>query len=195
MNIALFGGAFDPPHIGHKLVAETLVTEHIVDEVWFVSVFKHPWAARYGKENLTSYEDRVAMLELTAKNKKIKVAHFKEVSFTYDTLEYFSKKHKEHTFSWVMGSEYLDRFDDFLETHPKLQEYTFYIYPRAGYDFDDNLKKDNMQFLKNMPQVAVSSTQVRELLASEEVRTSKKLHTLLDAEVAQYIVTKKLYSN
>ncbi len=194
MKIALFGGAFDPPHIGHKLVAESLVTENVVDEVWFVSVFKHPWAIRYGKENLTSYEDRVAMLELISKSEKVKVAHFKEVSFTYDTLEYFSKKHPEHEFSWVMGSEYLNRFDDFLKTHPKLDEYTFYIYPRAGYKLETSLKKENMIFLWTMPEIKISSTQVREILNSEEIVERKKILKLLDSKVVEYIEEHGLYS-
>jgi nicotinate-nucleotide adenylyltransferase len=194
MKIALFGGAFDPPHVGHKLVAESLVTEKIVDEVWFVSVFKHPWADKYGKENLTSYEDRVAMLELISPNPKVKVAHFKEVSFTYDTLEYFSKKHPEHEFSWVMGSEYLDRFDDFLVDHPRLSEYSFYIYPRAGYEFNQTLKKSNMEFLKMMPEVEVSSTAVRDILASEKSIENKEILKLLNSDVRNYITKSSLYS-
>jgi nicotinate-nucleotide adenylyltransferase len=195
MKIALFGGAFDPPHLGHKLVAESLVTEKIVNEVWFVSVFKHPWADRYGKNNLTSYEDRVAMLELISQNPKVKVAHFKEVSFTYDTLAYFSKKHPEHEFSWVMGSEYLSRFDDFLVDHPRLSDYSFYIYPRAGYEFNQTLKKSNMIFLTDMPEIEISSTDVRKLLFLEKSIENKEASKLLNSDVREYISKNNLYAS
>ena len=213
MKIALLGGAFDPPHVGHKTVADLLLINKIVDEVWFVPVFKHPWAARYQKTQLVAYEKRVAMLtemigsaysqenksssskEITetlnlnqANQKKQKVAHFKSVSFTYDTLEYFSKQHKEHSFSWVMGSEYLDRFDDFLQGHPQLLKYHFNIYPRAGHPFVETLKKQNMTFLYDMPEVTASSTEIKQLLQEQ-----KPITQLVVPEVAQYIVKHKLY--
>lgn len=211
MNIALFGGAFDPPHVGHKLVAESLLKEQIVDEVWFVPVFTHPWAERYGKHTLTAYEHRVKMLELTITadisevtaltdvkeqssgvqqhQKQQKVAHYKSVSFTFDTLEYFSKEYPEHVFSWVMGSEYLDRFDDFLKGHPQLLKYHFYIYPRAGYPFAEQYKKENMTFLYDMPEVSASSTEIKELLHS-----GSEITDLVVPAVLEYIANNSLYT-
>lgn len=196
MKIALFGGAFDPPHLGHCQVAESLISQKIVNEVWFVPVYKHPWAKKLHKEFLTSYEKRVEMLELMIEeiNLKLenrqkttselrnenlgvvcerktvwepaKIAHFKAVSFTYDTLMYFSQKYPEHEFSWVMGSEYLPKFDKFLETHPKLLDFTFYIYPRKGSKFEPMYK--NMVALEDMPEIDISSTLVRERVKNEE---------------------------
>ncbi|GIK83452.1 MAG: nicotinate-nucleotide adenylyltransferase [Patescibacteria group bacterium] len=192
MKIALFGGAFDPPHIGHKVVADSLIQNKIVDEVWFVPVFKHPWADRYGKQQLTDYDARVKMLNLTAESiknsKKIKVEHFKEVSFTYDTLKYFSERLPQHEFCWVMGSEYLDRFDDFLKGHPRLIDFTFYIYPRAGYQLNESLRKPNMIFLTDMPEVTASSTEIRKLI--KEKQPVKKL---LLSSVLKFIQENNLY--
>ncbi len=194
MKIALFGGAFDPPHIGHKTVAESLIGEKIVDEVWFVPVFKHPWADKYGKQLLTDYDLRVRMLELTIGAQietiaePIKVAHFKDVSFTYDTLKYFSVKFPENEFSWVMGSEYLSRFDDFLKGHPKLTDYQFYIYPRAGYPFDDSLKKKNMIFLQGMLEVTASSTEIK-----QRIKNHQSIDTLVVPAVTDLINKNKLF--
>lgn len=208
MNIALFGGAFDPPHIGHKIVADSLIENKIVDEVWFVPVFQHPWADRYGKRQLAEYELRVEMLELTIQSlhaqgaqqknklvvlntaKKQKVAHYKDVSFTFNTLEYFSKLHPEHIFSWVMGSEYLDRFDDFLKGHPQLIDYPFFVYPRAGHPFNEALKKKNMTFLHDMTEVSASSTETKEL-----VKTHKDFSALVVPEVHSFILKKNLYQD
>ncbi len=199
MKIALFGGAFDPPHIGHKIVADSLIQNKIVDEVWFVPVFKHPWADRYGKQQLVQYDMRVKMLDLTIQafldtpaypdfSKYEKVAHFKDVSFTYDTLKYFSEKYPEHEFSWVMGSEYLSRFDDFLKGHPKLTDYQFYIYPRAGYPFDENLKKKNMLFLEGMVEVTVSSTKIK-----KRIKNHQSIDSLVVPAVADLIAKNKLF--
>lgn len=196
MNIALFGGAFDPPHIGHKTVAEELVSKHIVDEVWFVPVFTHPWADRYNKRTLVDYDLRVAMLDILVKSttnpeiqKKLKVAHFKSVSFTYDTLQFFAQQYPNYTFSWVMGSEYLNRFDDFLKVHPLLLEYTFYIYPRLGHPLSEDQHKKNMIFLEKMPEIAVSSTEVKKCLHE---KTS--VDSLLPPSVISFIKKNKLYT-
>ena len=42
MEIALFGGSFDPPHVGHLLAAAYVLATEPVDELWFVPVFGHP---------------------------------------------------------------------------------------------------------------------------------------------------------
>ena len=209
MNIAIFGGAFDPPHLGHKFVADSLIKESIVDEVWFVPVFKHPWADRYDKRKLASYDVRVEMLKMTIDSEigvnseagfntssdnvieissKQKVAHFKDVSFTYDTLVYFQEKFPEHTFSWVMGSEYLGRFDDFLAGHPKLLNFHFYVYPRAGYAFDQKLLKENMTFLSGMQEIEVSSTDIK-----KKIKDKSDISKLVSLDVKEYIKENKLY--
>lgn len=216
MHIALFGGAFDPPHLGHQQVAVNLVEEKIVDQVWFVPVFQHPWAKELHKEFLTSYDMRVEMLEYLVKDcneklertqktpqelrnesygvlcemktvwKPIKIAHFREVSFTYDTLMYFSQKHPEYEFSWIMGSEYLPKFDKFLEMHPKLLDFTFYIYPRMGIPFEPLYP--NMKALENMPEVNISSTQIR-----KQVKENATISKLVLEQTNDFISQKNLY--
>jgi len=212
MKIALFGGAFDPPHLGHKQVADSLLKDGIVDEVWFVPVFTHPWAKRIGKDFLTPYEKRVEMLELMLKDasckeeysgdhnnycennddkyfsKKQRVAHFKGVSFTFDTLEYFSKKYPEREFSWVMGSEYLPKFEDFLEGHPGLMDYHFYIYPREGGIFEPMY--ENMTALKGMEEVGISSSMVR-----ERVKDEGSISGFVVSGVEEYVMEYSLYKS
>ena len=121
-------------------------------------------------------------------NKKQKVVHFKEVSFTYPTLVFFQKKYPEDLFSWVMGSEYLDRFDDFLKGHPKLLDFHFYIYPREGSPFNEKLKKDNMTFLTDFPQIKISSS-----LVKERIKKKKSIGSLVTDKVRQDIIDNKLY--
>lgn len=187
MHIAVFGGAFNPPHVGHKFVADSLIENEIVDEVWFVPVFEHPWADRYGKHKLAPYDIRVKMLEAFIGDKQ-KVVHYKDVSFTYNTLRYLQEKHPEHKFSWVMGSEYLNRFDDFLIGHPNLLDFHFFIYPRAGHPLDEELRKENMTFLDNMKEVVASSTELRKRLAGDNYTSD-----LVVPEVLEIIKKNKLY--
>lgn len=193
MKISLFGGAFDPPHLGHQQVAEKMLEHDLVDEVWFVPVFKHPWARSLHKEFLTSYEKRVEMLEFLVKviNEKMgvektRIAHYKDISYTYNTLMYFSQKYSEHELSWIMGSEYLSKFDQFLAMHPKLLDFSFFIYPRKGYAFDPIYK--NMTALKDMSEIDISSTKVR-----QSVKNDDSFSHLVLPQVRDYIVKENLY--
>jgi nicotinate-nucleotide adenylyltransferase len=58
--VGLFGGSFNPPHAAHQLVA-LYALETLVDEIWFVPTYSHP----FGKQ-LVAYEHRVAMCELAS---------------------------------------------------------------------------------------------------------------------------------
>ncbi len=186
MHIALFGGAFDPPHNGHKLVAATLIEKQIVDEVWFVPVFEHPWAKQLGKTFMSDYAHRHHLIKLLADNQKTKVAEFRGVSYTFDTLEYFSRKQPQHHFSWVMGSEYLPKFDAFLDTHPRLANYRIYIYPRAGHPMAG--LKENMIGLHDVGEVDVSSTLVRQRISS-----GQSIAHLVPPVIEAYIKKHALY--
>jgi len=42
-EVALFGGSFDPPHVGHLLAAAYVLATEPVDELWFVPVLQHPF--------------------------------------------------------------------------------------------------------------------------------------------------------
>lgn len=189
MHIGLFGGAFDPPHNGHKKVTEALLENKLVEAVWFVPVFKHPWAVRLGKEFLSPYDIRLKMVEALVENispEKTNVVEFKDVSYVYPTLQYFSEKYSEHTFSWIMGSEYLPKFDDFLKVHPHLLEYHFFIYPRSGVPYEPKYK--NMTFLDKMDEVDISSSMVREKINKEESTDS-----ILLQKVLKTIIKNNLY--
>lgn len=162
-KIALFGGAFDPPHNGHQQVAQSLLELEYVDQVWYVPVFRHPWAEKIGKVFLTDYLLRVEMLKMIL-TQGTKIAHYRDVSFTYPTLEYFHKKFPEHQFFWVMGSEYLPKFDLFLKDHPKLMDYPIFVYPRYGFPVK-NLYQ-NMIPLNGVDQINISSSMIRDKVKS-----------------------------
>ncbi len=183
-QVALFGGAFDPVHNGHIQVASVVATDYI-DEVWFVPVYIHPWAEKYGKEVLAPYIHRMTMLQMVLGENQ-RIAEYLDVSYAFPTLNYFSQKYPDSQFSWIMGSEYISRFDAFLEGHPRLAEYTCYVYPRDGYPLEGFLS--NMVGLYEMEKVTVSSTQIKELCA-----VGHDISALVPPQVATYISKHGLY--
>ncbi|CAN5310229.1 nicotinate-nucleotide adenylyltransferase [soil metagenome] len=189
MHIALFGASFDPPHIAHKLITETLINQKLADEVWLVPVKDHP----FGK-NLSDEKIRLAMLKLMVETisipDKVRIEEFEleqdQPSYSFQTLSVLSQKYPEHTFSWVIGSDNLAHFSEWFQVKQLLEKFTVYVYPREGSEHDQLLA--GMTLIANVPEVAVSSTLIR-----ENIREGVSIDGLVEPNVAQYIKENGLY--
>jgi nicotinate-nucleotide adenylyltransferase len=160
MEIALFGGSFDPPTMGHLLVVAHVLATEPVDELWMVPVFEHP----FRKKLVASFDERAAMCEAALQSiplPRAKVsraeADLKGEGRTVDLLEHLHAKHPEHAFALVMGTDLLadkhnwKRFD-------RIEELArIVVLRRAGYDVPG---------VSGVVLPEVSSTQVRALLAA-----------------------------
>ena len=186
MKIALFGGAFDPPHLGHQRIAQEMIGHALVDEVWFVPVFKHPWEDRLGKWYMAAYEHRKMMVELIL----LPHTHLYEylnVSFTYPTLLQVAKNHPEDEFSWIIGSDNLPTFGDWDCCQKIINEFKVFAYPRKGFPLKQFFAGINL--LDDFPEIDVSSTMVK-----EKLKQGESISKLVDAKIAQYIQNNHLYT-
>jgi nicotinate-nucleotide adenylyltransferase len=104
-EIALFGGSFDPPHVGHLLAASYVLATEPVDELWFVPVYQHPFA----KPLVAPYEHRVALCErLAADLTRARVSRAEQESGegrTVDLLEWLHRKHPGTRWTLVLGTD------------------------------------------------------------------------------------------
>ena len=188
MNISLFGGAFDPPHLGHQQVVSALLAENIADEVWLLPAKNHP----FGKV-MSASQHRLQMLQLVLNQlpqpDKVKIERYEIVhdgiSYTYQTLQALAAQYPEHDFSFVIGSDNLSDFHKW-NGFPQLLEFPFYIYPREGFPFAPLY--ENMTPLTDMPEVTVSSTQIR-----SNIQSGDNLDGLVIREVDEYIEKNQLY--
>ena len=199
MKILVFGGTFNPPHLGHQLMieqtlAKTLNDGTVFDQVWLLPVGQHSFA-----KNFIDQKHRLAMLSLmmqsivlnnSALSKKIALEKYElehdGESQTFTTLESLSKQYPEHHFSFLIGSDNLEKFHLWHDYEQMLKKYPFYIYPRASFSFSP--MRQGMIALEGFPLMEVSSTKVREALAN-----NANLDDLLDAKVINYIRENKLY--
>jgi len=190
MQIILFGGAFDPPHLGHQQVTQSLLEQNITEEVWYVPAKEHPFS-----KEMSPARHRLAMLELIIADPRIKIEHYeldKEgISYSRDTLDYLSAKYPEHSFSWVVGSDNLPDFHKWGDSQGRgyqdlLANYRFYVYPRKGFPMKPLY--DNMAPLTNVKEVVASSTEAR-----EQVKANQPIDQLVDPAIADYIQAHDLY--
>lgn len=186
MNISLFGGAFDPPHLGHQAVVANLLATELADEVWYLPVKNHHFA-----KQMESVEHRLAMLKLiVGDDSNVKIEeyelHQEGINYTYDTLVALSAQYPEHRFSFVIGSDNLLNFHRWLENRPLLLDFPFFVYPREGSLFAPLYR--NMTPLTEMKTVEISSTQIR-----EKIKAGQPITELVTKAVADYIVQHGLY--
>ena len=107
-RIALFGGSFNPPHVGHVMVASWILATDRADEVWLMPAAHHAFA-----KPLAPFEARVAMLRagFAALGKFVSVSEIENEragpSFTIDTVEILRARFPAHRFSLVVGTDVL----------------------------------------------------------------------------------------
>jgi nicotinate-nucleotide adenylyltransferase len=157
-EIAIFGGSFDPPHLGHLLAAAFVLATEPVDELWFVPVFQHP----FGKPLVGSYEHRLALCEkVAAQLRAARVSRAEEESGetrTVDLLEWLRRKHSGTRFALVIGTD-LDAEKAQWKRFDRVEELARIIrVQRGGY------RSAGSEDAVAIPEI--SSTHVRSLLKS-----------------------------
>ncbi len=183
-RITLLGGTFDPPHLGHSRIAQVLLEQNLADEVWFLPVGEHAFEKKASPAAV-----RIEMLERIMMPKtRIEFYEVEQqgMSITYETLCALSEKYTDYQFSFVIGSDNLQQFHLWHHYEEMLARFTFFVYPRKGYDL--NPLYPGMKVLEGVEPVTVSSTQVR-----DSVRNNQSTDGLIKPAVASYIQHHNLY--
>src|SRR5690606_17302046 len=112
MQIAVYGGSFNPPHVGHAMVMSWLRWTGRAEAVWLLPTFHHA----FGKD-LAPWPLRVELCEQLAAlaGGSVSVctveAELPAPSYTIDTLRELARRHPEHRFRMVIGSDNLAVLD------------------------------------------------------------------------------------
>lgn len=109
-NIAIFGGKFDPPHLGHQLSIFLALEKYGFDEVWIIPSFSHPFGF-----HPSDFETRTEMCRIMAEpfGKRAKVLTVEkeiglEVVYTVDLIKHLKATFPENDFSLLIGSDNWD---------------------------------------------------------------------------------------
>ncbi len=193
MKIILFGGAFNPPHLGHLIVIQQALELIEADQLWLLP----DNIGSFGKD-LAPTHHRIEMSKLLIEELPDSCKQFVKLNTTLideklseNTFEYMNvlrKKYPQHHFSFLMGSDNLKKFKKWHKWNHLLDEMTFYIYPRNGYSQKDILK--NMILLESNTQVITnfSSTIMR-----KRVEQKLSLKNFVPKSILKYLSTHSLY--
>ena len=134
MRVGIFGGAFDPIHVGHLILAERVRDDAQLDLVRFVPSYKPP---HKDDRRLTRFEARCDMVTLATTGQPAFVldAIEKELpppSYTVNTLRELALRHPGDTFSLILGADSLHDLPTWYEPRELLRLAELIVVPRPG---------------------------------------------------------------
>jgi len=200
-KIALFGGTFDPVHLGHTAVADAAAEKIGAEKVVFVPAKRSP-LKNFSPE--AGDNDRFAMTALAiAGNKKFELSDYELVktkpSFTLETVRHFQTKYgSDALICWLVGADSINELSRWYGIAELIDECNLCVMFRAGYAHPDFTKFKNIwgqerieKLQRNIiqtPLVDISSTEIRKRIA-----TGHGVTGMLDPVVADYILEHGLY--
>jgi nicotinate-nucleotide adenylyltransferase len=179
MRVALFGGSFNPPHVGHQLAALYVLETEDVDELWFVPCYLHPF-----DKSLADFDDRMAMCERVAAalGLRARVSDCERQlggeSVTLRTVKALQAQHPTTEFQLVVGADLQSEIASWYGAVELQQLVRFIVVGRAGFRQDEGA----------VPMPPVSSSEVRQRLGARQ-----PVGKLVPRSVLDYIHERKLY--
>jgi len=189
MNVGLFFGSFNPIHIGHMIIAQTMLASAGIDQLWFVVSPQNP--LKKNKSLLHEF-DRLDMVEAaTNYNPKFRVSDIEfnltKPSYTIDTLTVLSEKHLGTNFSLIIGEDNLASFHKWKNFDQILKNYALLVYPRPNAKKAKIETSEKVKFIE-APLLDISATFIR-----KSIKKGHPIKYLVPEEVEEFIVRKEFY--
>lgn len=189
-RVGIFGGTFDPIHIGHLIIGQEIMLQCVLDLVVFMPSGDPPL-----KHTMTSAEDRAMMVSLAVRDYPgFELSRFElsrpGKSYTIDTLRHLRRNMSENPKIFlIIGADNAVEMGDWFDPEGVLDLAHVLVAERPGFERArvDPAFQSRMQFVET-PLIDISSTAIR-----ERVRTRKSISFLVPDAVADYIRTQGLY--
>ncbi|MCK4810199.1 MAG: nicotinate (nicotinamide) nucleotide adenylyltransferase [Candidatus Omnitrophica bacterium] len=185
MKVGILGGTFNPPHIGHLILAQETLDKAGLDRIFFIPTNIPP----HKNAILVKAEHRLNMVKLSLKeNRNFSLLDLEVkrggVSYTIDTVKELKKKFPRHKFYLIIGSDLAKEFHAW-EKYREIQRLVkIIVASREAYPFS---KRENF-ILMNILQINISSSLIRGLL-----QKGFSVKYLVHPDVEKYIKKNKLY--
>tara|TARA_B100001996_G_scaffold20964_1_gene16786 strand:+ start:984 stop:1568 length:585 start_codon:yes stop_codon:yes gene_type:complete len=193
MKVCLFGGTFDPPHLGHLIIAQTIFEAEKFDQIVFVPAYQPP---HKNGIKISPVDQRLEMLNIAIKeNPNFIISDLeiqrKGLSYSIDTIMEYKKQNnlKSDDLFYLMGSDSLRQFKKWKDTKKIIDESQVIVAIRPGFRPSDipNWILAKIQFA-SIPRIEISSTTIRDRWFDD-----KTIRYMVTESVWQYINKNKLY--
>lgn len=179
MKIGIYGGSFNPIHFGHTGLAQWVVENTDLDEVWLMvspnNPLKDASILADEQKRLAAAKEAIGDGRL-ASGKRIIVSDFEftlpRPNYTANTLRELQKQYPQHEFTLIIGEDNLEIFPKWREYTYLLENFRILVYPRkgSGKSVEQMIQElgtahiKEVQLLANAPYFEISSTELRKNL-------------------------------
>lgn len=188
-RIGVFGGVFDPPHIGHLIIALYVLEEQKLDRILFIPAGQPPHKHRF-----SPFEKRYEMTRIAIKRNPFFLISAVEKkmagkTYTIEVIRTLRKKIKGSLFL-IIGSDQWQEIDTWKDPAALFRECTIIVVPRSGFAIRRKKGIPGPVIMSGAPRIDISSTMIR-----ERINQGKSVRYLVPAAVGRYIRRNKLYQS
>ncbi|OPZ74416.1 MAG: Nicotinate-nucleotide adenylyltransferase [Verrucomicrobia bacterium ADurb.Bin474] len=161
-RVGLFGGSFDPPHIGHAVMALDACESMALDELWFVPAYQAPLK---GHSPVASARHRLEMIRILANaDSRFRVWQGELLSerpcFTVETVDQFHRARPDVELFLFIGADQANQLDKWYQVDRIKQMARLVVFARPGYILDEGRGLTGIR----THQIELSSSEIRERL-------------------------------
>lgn len=194
-KIALYGGSFDPIHMGHLITAVNVVEHLNISKLIFIPSNITPLkSSSLSASNI----DRFKMIKLSiSDNSKFEVSDYEinkeDISYTYNTVKYFKSIYPNEELFFIVGTDRVKDLYKWYEIKSLSKIVTFLFVARDNEEIDNIVNKNKFyktisyRILK-LPIIELSSTKIR-----EKIKNQKNINYILTPDCVKYIKEMNLY--
>lgn len=185
MRIGILGGTFDPPHLGHLMIAEEVRVALDLAEVWFIPTNEPPHKDKAASNTL----QRLEMLHLAIEsNTYFKINRIEiersGVSYTIDTVNILREMHPENDYYFIIGADMVEFLPKWYKIDELLQKVKFVGVERPNYVFQTDYP---------VIQVPIEARDISSSMVRKLVSEGEPFSAFLPEAVASYIKEHGLY--
>jgi len=192
LKIGLGGGVFDPVHFGHLFLFNECAHKLALDKVLIIPTYS---AVHKDTGGITEYHYRREMVDIVCQtNEQFEVSDIeKELggdSYSIHTIRALKEKYPGNDWYFLAGMDNLRKMEEWYHPEEIVKETTVVIGSRPVEDWPGRASfYDTVRFV-DMPQLEISSTDIRRRVASGE-----SIRYLVPRAVEEYIIENGLYKN
>lgn len=168
-NIAVFGGSFDPPHLGHLEIIQSVFRFLTIEKLFVVPAFLNPFKTH----SLFSPQKRLEWLKILTQDMPlpIEILDFEinqnKPTPTIETINFIQHTYKPQKIYLILGADNLKNLTKWHQYKNLKNQVEFVIIPRAHYKIDSKYQALPVE------KIPISSTQIKEMLDKQDSKASE----------------------
>lgn len=184
-RVGILGGTFDPPHIGHFMIADEVRAMLNLDEIWFIPNNEPPHKGKAWTDKL----DRLNMLKLVVDDNEFFQVNTIELeregkSYTIDTVNSLMALYPNIKFYFIIGADMVEYLPNWKQIDELIEKIEFVGVKRRHYELKSKYPVIEVQ----IPLIDISSSEIR-----QRIEMGLPFRYLVPKEVYTYIKEHRLY--